>query len=199
MYDYLDKVLKRLIRQIYQAFQQYRAMPFDELNQAETLKVYQLYEELEALNYDAFLDIAEYYYAMYVTDGRVFTEEQLREILRTPSLVMRYAYDAEVIRKRDRLVEAVIATSGSVEEIEKAMRYWTQMTGWFGVEVADAAVKQGMTDTGIQFVLWHSEHDDRTCRYCMKMDGKVFHVSSIPKKPHPGCRCWISAFKRSKA
>lgn len=197
MYDYLDEVLKKLIRQIYTLFQQYRAMPFDELNQ--TTRTYQLYEELEALNFSAFLDIAEYYYAMYAGAEMVFTEAQLREILRIPSQVMRYAYDAEVIRKRDRLVEAIIATSGSVEEIEKAMRYWTQMTGWFGVEVADAAVKQGMVDTGIQFVLWHSEHDDRTCLYCSKMDGKIFHVSAIPKKPHPGCRCWITAFKRSNA
>ena len=197
MYDYLDEVLKKLIRQIYTLFQQYRAMPFDELNQ--TTRTYQLYEELEALNFSAFLDIAEYYYAMYAGAELVFTEAQLREILRIPSQVMRYAYDAEVIRKRDRLVEAIIATSGSVEEIEKAMRYWTQMTGWFGVEVADAAVKQGMVDTGIQFVLWHSEHDDRTCLYCSKMDGKIFHVSAIPKKPHPGCRCWITAFKRSNA
>lgn len=197
MYDYLDEVLKKLIRQIYTLFQQYRAMPFDELNQ--TSRTYQLYEELEALNYSAFLDIAEYYYAMYAGKEMVFTEAQLREILRIPSQVMRYAYDTEVIRKRDRLVEAIIATSGSVEEIEKAMRYWTQMTGWFGVEVADAAVKQGMVDTGVQFVLWHSEHDSRTCLYCSKMDGKIFHVSAIPKKPHPGCRCWITAFKRSNA
>ena len=195
MYKYLDEVLKKLIRQTHRLFQQYRAMPFDELNQ--TMRTYQLYEELEALNYSAFLDIAEYYYAMIAGHERVFTEERLREILRTPSAVIHYAYDSEVIRKRDRLVEAIIATSGSVEEIEKAMRYWTQMTGWFGVEVADKAIEQGMADTGVQLVMWHSEHDERTCLYCSKLDGKIFHLSAVPAKPHPGCRCWLTAFKRN--
>lgn len=188
MYEYLDRVLKRLVREIYRRFQSFRTLPFDELNLVPSAQTF--YSELEDVNFQAFLEIAQHYYREETGRNGTFTAAQLREVLRTPSLVMKYSYDNEVVRKRDRLVEAMIATGGAVSEIDKAMRYWTQMVGWFAVEVADAAVAQAREDTGIDLVVWRSEHDDKVCNHCWHLNGQIFHADAVPPKPHPGCRCW---------
>lgn len=188
MYDYLDEVLKKLVVRIYDAFFRFRRLRFDELHVVSQAQ--DLYAELERINLDAFLLLANYYYrAESKTDGTL-DRLWLDRVLSTPSEVMKYAYSGEVVRKRDRLLEALIATSGSVAEIDKAMRYWTQMTGWFAVEVADQAVAQAREDIGVSEVVWCSEHDNKVCDHCWKLNGQVFRVSSVPLKPHPNCRCW---------
>ena len=121
----------------------------------------------------------------------------LEEVLITPSEVMKYAYSGEAVRKRDRLLEALIAKKGSVAEIDKAMRYWTQMTGWFAVEVADQAVAQAREDTGVDEVMWRSEHDGKVCDHCWKLNGQVFRADAVPPKPHPNCRCWTVVVGRA--
>ena len=103
---------------------------------------------------------------------------------------MKYSYDAEATRKRDRLVEALIGTRGDPQEMDKARNYWTQQTGWFGVEVVDGAVKEARRAKGVKLVRWCSEHDDKTCGECLALDGMVFTLDELPTKPHPNCRCW---------
>ena len=115
MYEYLDRVLKRLVREIYRLFQSYRTLPFDELNLAPMTRT--LYAGLEDINFQAFLEIAQHYYREETGGSGTITAEQLREVLRTPSRVMKYSYDSESVRKRDRLVEALIATAGSKEDM----------------------------------------------------------------------------------
>lgn len=188
MYEYLDKVLKQLVSQIYQIFQLFRVLPFDELNIIGNIR--DLYRELEALNQSAYQIISDHYYKQEAKSDNTLGELWLAEILRTPSKVMKYSYDSEVVRKRDRLVEALIATSGSPAEFDRAMRYWVQMTGWFAVEVADSAVAQAREDIEVDLVMWCSEHDSKVCDHCWGLNGQVFHSYAIPPKPHPNCRCW---------
>jgi len=188
MYEYLDRVLKKLVREIYRLFQDFRELPFDELNIVPSAN--SLYEKLKDANFRAYMEIALHYYREEAGKLGSYTKKQLEEVLRTPSRVMKYSYDAEVVRKRDRLVEALVATEGAVAEIDKAMRYWTQMVGWFAVEVADAAVAQAREDNEVDLVIWRSEHDEKVCSVCHHLDGKVFDSDAVPPKPHPGCRCW---------
>lgn len=188
MYDYLDEVLKRVVVQIYNAFSSFRRLRFDELHVVS--QVQDLYIELERINIDAFLLMANYYYRAESKTTETLDQFWLDGVLSTPSEVMKYAYSSEITRKRDRLLEALIATKGSVAEIDRAMRYWTQMTGWFAVEVADQAVAQAREDIGIDEVMWCSEHDDKVCDHCWKLNGQVFHADAVPPKPHPNCRCW---------
>lgn len=187
MYKRLDKILIRLVKEIYRRFQAFRTLPFDELNVALSVQV--LYADLQDMAFNAFLEIAKYYYKK-AADEDAFTEYMLLELLRTPSPVMKYSYDSEVYRKRDRFVEALIATKGDVSETDKAMKYWTRMIGWFGVEVADTATERGRKDKGVTHVMWCSEHDDRVCKHCHLLDGLIFPIDEVPPKPHPGCRCW---------
>ena len=188
MYKYLDSVLKRLTREIYRVFQSFRTLPFDELNVVPSVRT--MYEELADLNYQAFVQIAKHYYALkgeaVTTDISLLVSEHLIK----PSAVMKYSYDSELIRKRDRLLEALIATGGDVTEIDKAMQYWSQTTGQFALEVADAALKQSRIDRGVKLVRWCCADDERTCTNCHKLDGRIFHADAVPDKPHPRCRCW---------
>lgn len=188
MYDYLDEVLKRVVVRIYDAFSRFRCLRFDELHIVGELQ--DLYSELETINIEAYTTIANYYYRSESKTARTLDRLWLDRVLTTPSEVMKYAYGGEVVRKRDRLLEALIATKGSVAEIDKAMRYWTQMTGWFSVEVADQAVTQAREDIGVAEVMWCSEHDAKVCDYCWKLNKQVFRADAVPPKPHPNCRCW---------
>ena len=188
MYDYLDEVLKRVVVRIYDAFSRFRRLRFDELHVVSELQ--DLYSELESINVEAYTLIANYYYRSESMTTETLDRAWLEEVLITPSEVMKYAYSGEAVRKRDRLLEALIAKKGSVAEIDKAMRYWTQMTGWFAVEVADQAVAQAREDTGVDEVMWRSEHDGKVCDHCWKLNGQVFRADAVPPKPHPNCRCW---------
>ena len=188
MYDYLDEVLKKLVVQIYNTFSRFRSLRYDELHILSETQ--DLYAELERINLEAFTLIANYYYRAESQTVRTLDQAWLDRVLVTPSEVMKYSYASETTRKRDRLLEALIATKGSVAEIDKAMRYWTQMTGWFSVEVADQAVAQAREDLGVAEVMWCSEHDAKVCDYCWKLNKQVFRADAVPPKPHPNCRCW---------
>jgi len=174
--------------EIYNLFQEYRAMSFDELNIVSSVQ--QLYRELEEINLRAYREIANHYYNSEPHGDESLHDLWLEGVLSSPSPVMKYSYDSEVVRKRDRLMEALIATKGSVLEYDTAMRNWTQMTGWFAVEVADAALQQARIDDGLEFVMWVSERDDKVCSRCKKLDGNVYPTQTVPPKPHPNCRCY---------
>jgi SPP1 gp7 family putative phage head morphogenesis protein len=43
---------------------------------------------------------------------------------------------------------------------------------------------------GITKVRWLTAHDERTCKICRALDGKVFGIDEVEGPPrHPGCRC----------
>lgn len=192
MYKQLDKLLKKLVLIIYRSFLRVRTLPFDEINVAP--KIQEFYEELVEENRKVYKEIATWYYNHEGQRGD-FPDDLLLELLRTPSPVMKYSYDSEVIRKRDRLVEALLATGADVNEIDKGMRYWTQMTGWFAVEVADFAVAQARAERSVSRVRWRSERDNKVCHVCFKRDGNIYPLTALPPKPHPNCRCWTEVVR----
>lgn len=190
-YKYLDKVLKRTNRQIYYLFQYYRALPFDELNVLQ--RTSGLYNSLDAVTREGFRDLATHYYRSepHGNGDDLFLYLWLESQLVKPSEVIKYSYSSEVVRKRDRLAEALIATRGDPQEYDSAMRQWSRMTGWFGIDVSDAAVYRARKDDGVQFVKWVSEHDERVCGVCHDLNGTIFPIDDVPTKPHPGCRCHL--------
>lgn len=189
MYEYLDEVIKRGVLQIYSIFGKYRGgQAFDELNVFQQVK--NLYTELQETNLAAFREIAEYYYRSEGFVGEGLHDLWLEDYLSTPSAVIKYAYEPETVRKRDRLIEALIATGGSQPEYDKAMKQWVRMFGWFALDVADAALTESRRKAGVRAVMWQSEHDDKTCEICWGLNGQVFALDDVPPKPHPACRCW---------
>ena len=188
-YDYMDRVLKGTVKRIYEIFRQYRQMDFDELNIIGQTR--ELYTRLDWANRDAYEDIARHYYESEPHGDGMFGYLWVEGFLDQPSKTIKYSYSSEIPRKRDRLMEALVATNGDKQEYDKAMRYWTQQTGWFAIEIADEAVKRARIDDGVKRVMWVSEHDDRVCGMCDILNGTIFPIEEVPPKPHPGCRCHL--------
>lgn len=177
-----------------------------------------LYEDLDEDNRTALVDLyAAQYYAcvqylrrlididsdfddmldLYLEDRYLQeqAERKVTEMLERPDPVTHYIYDAEVYRKRDRTKEAINSETSVAEKqrvFDKAVRYWTQMTQQYADNVNDAATIQAFMDAGIDYVMWHTEEDDRVCDECEPLDRKIFAIDEVPGKPHWGCRCWIT-------
>lgn len=122
-------------------------------------------------------------------------EMYLSGLLSEPNEVVHYTYDAEVYRKRDRAKEAINSVAGRVVkqiEIDKHLRYWSAMTGFYVDFVAQGAEMQALKTAGIDRVQRHEMKDDKVCSVCKKADGEIYDIDKIPELPHPRCRRWFT-------
>ena len=170
----MDRVLAYTVKRIYETFRTYRKMDFDELNILGQTR--DLYRQLDSINRQSYQDIAKWYYESEPHGDELFMYMWLDGFLDEPSETIRYSYNKETARKRERLTEALIASKGDKKEYDKSMRYWTQQTGWFAIEIADEAIKRARIDDGVKRVMWVSEHDNRVCGMCDILDARL-----IPK------------------
>lgn len=190
-YDYLDQVLSEAIpatRSVFQQAKQAR-IAVDELNIVGQTK--RIYEKINDIAANAFREIAEWYYESEPHGDGMFEYLWVKDLLSTPSQTAKYAWDAEMLRKRDRLTESLLATGRNQKEYTTAMRLYIRMLGWFGIEVADEAIRRAREDDGVTHVMWVSEGDSRVCDHCDELDGQIFLLRAVPPKPHPGCRCHL--------
>lgn len=121
-------------------------------------------------------------------------EIYLANLLTEPNELTRYAYDSEVLRKRDRAIEGINSAptkSDKDYEFEKALRYWSQQTGFYIDIIADDAAIQAMKDSGVKKVRWHTQEDERVCQDCEDHKGKIYDIDDVPPKEHLRCRCWL--------
>lgn len=180
---------------------------FDELNVIKRLD--RLYADLDS---DARRKLRELYVVVYeetylsMTGRKRLTGEQedeldelaemyLSGLLSEPNAVTRYAWDAEVYRKRDRAKEAVNAVPTRVQkqiEMDKALRYWSQMAGWYADLTAEDASVMAMKDAGVKKVKRHEQDDRKVCTECREADGEIYPIDDIPPKPHLHCRRWFT-------
>lgn len=195
-YDYADRILIALVKSIRRRFKRLRTIQIDELN-IIPISVSELYDDLEELNRKAFENIAKHYY------GTGF-DMWLEKFLDTPNETIKYAYTTETLRKRARLEEALIAVERQhtqtaahikqgtpTQEIERAMKAWVQMSGWFAVEVTDEAVKTLWKQNSVKRVRWRIADEPNVCGICIGLDGQIFALDKVPPKPHPNCRCYL--------
>lgn len=157
-----------------------------------------LYRQLDAdFRYELRLLTKEQYAEMGKSVGleepdEGFEDLFLAHILTEPDPITHYAYDAELLRKRDRAIEAVNAVSGAQNkqaELDKAMRFFSQMTGQYIDTVAYEAAVKAYKDAGIRYVKWVTQTDEKVCAECEAKSGKIYPIDKIPKRPHWRCRC----------
>lgn len=162
--------------------------------------VKQLYTDLEADNRGKFLELAQKQYDTAVIEteektGRVLDLVWLLLLLGQSGETTRYVYQNEVLRKRDRMIEAINAATDRKAEFDAALSYWERMTRQYCDVVTDAATVEAYEDAGIERVKWISVEDDKTCRVCNDRNGKIYKVNEIPAKAHWGCRCYFEPVK----
>lgn len=197
VYEGADKAIRAINRENLRLFgrMKIRLMKADELH---------IIREVTS-TYDAALRIAERWLletarqafknAMSETGKRKRNDidrDWLLDYLEDTEPVAMYRFIPEWERKKARLIEALSVSTAPDQEIDKALRELTKQIGWFAVSVTDEAMLHAFHVAGIEEVMWHSEHDNRTCRRCHGMDGKIFRIEDLPVKPHVGCRCWIT-------
>lgn len=166
----------------------------------EVLKrVKKLYRDIDEDAKKALMDVAKESYRQYAEGGNEPDSKWLNsEILKTPCPVTGYTYENEAERKTERAIEAILSVKKNAEKSEALIRfarYRQTQNEYYTDYVADMAMRKACEDAGVEKVKWVAAHDEKTCRDCMALNGKIFALKDVPDKPHPRCRCTLIPVK----
>lgn len=116
--------------------------------------------------------------------------EWLIAIFDEPNPVTMYSYSSEVLRKKERLKEALLTNVDRTLEWKKAISFWTNMTAQYADIITDEALLKSFYDAGVKNVRWITRDDEIVCKYCNKRKNKVYSIGNAPPKEHWHCRCY---------
>lgn len=111
------------------------------------------------------------------------------------NLTTGYVYANEWNRKRDRLVEGIMASRnrlGVRDAVLRTANLLKRQLAQYADEMTDAARIRAFKDIGVTEVVWHTQHDGKVCKDCDARDGEIFPIDNIPPK-HYHCRCYVTA------
>lgn len=205
IYSAADKAVKAMDRENVEAFGRLKMTKWDEVKIIRTVwSVYRASKKRARKRYYE-IGFEAYLLAMAMCGEepkkahqmaeKAITEEWVDEILSQTDFVTLYRFDTETERKAYRLAETLEVAQDRNAEIDRALKAWAQQVAQYALNVTDYAVVQAFDDAGIEWVEWISEKDERVCRECNGMDGSVFLLDELPRKPHPKCRCRIRPAK----
>lgn len=176
---------------------------FDELNVMNEIDV--LYVRLDENNRKLFRELfCERYAEMYLWLTKKKPDEDMLDelvdmylagLLTDPNENTHYSYETETLRKRDRTKEAINSVPTKAQkqlELDKALRIWTQMSGWYADFTSQGAEIQALIDAGVERVERHEMDDGKTCSICASADGEKYAIDDIPPLPHLRCRRWFT-------
>lgn len=189
-----DKAIALLNRKTSQRFEEIqnklRLAKFDELNVIR--QVSGLYEELDSDNRKTFLSIARTIYEESKPNGKKIPDKKwILLLLSEPDPTTGYVYVNEIERKRDYLIESILASVDKSISFRKGMSYWARMSAQYADIVTGQAQLKAFKDAGVKRVRWITRDDEAVCTICHKRDQKTYLVSNVPDRPHWGCRCWF--------
>lgn len=175
---------------------------FDELNVLrETDALYEgLFQDVQAqyriLYIERYLEVLEWLEKPKPSDDFLteLVELWLIGFLKEPNENTNYAFDSEFVRKRDRAKEAVNSVPTKAQkqlQLEKAVRIALQQDSWYTDMASQAAELQAYKDAGVKRVRWQIYGDDKVCEKCENMNGNVYDIDKVPKRPHLKCRCYL--------
>ena len=213
VYEYTDIAIRDMNRRYLRWFNRLKLLPFDELNVmrgvntiiSEVSSVYSKCVDLAKIRY---LQIAvESYIAAYavavsekkerpgiskesVQAPAYINEDWILDMLEEYDPVTLYRFIPETERKKQRLIEALVATSKPNEEVDKALRYWVLQSSQYADNVTDKATLSAYKDAGVTMVRWVTERDEKVCNACDEKDGNVYPIDKAPPSEHIHCRCY---------
>lgn len=204
MYEYADKAIRSMNRRNLRAFSRLKQLAFDELNILTA--VTKVYDDSVRLAKKRYYQIAmEAYIAAQMLAGRskreaeaeaedTITEDWVLDMLEDYDDVTLYQFIPEADRKKQRLVEALIASHKRNAEVDKALRYWTLQVSQYAIKSVDESTMQAYKDSGVQYVKWNTEEDEKVCPVCRPLDGKIYPIGKAPRKAHYSCRCYYTPY-----
>ena len=192
-YSKADKTITWLNKQYARLFR--RMLPTDELNVIELS--HEIYDEAYIMAEQEAARLAKAVYGSY----RRNASEEEKEGFDAASFVLafilsynpvtKYVYKNEIDRKRARFAEGVLASNAPAEEIALAKRLLAAMNAQFMDDITFNSLVEAYSDNGTEKVRWVTHPDDRRCKQCKAMHGKIYPIENVPAKPHIHCRCWI--------
>lgn len=204
-FEYADKAIKYMNRVNLRSFGKLKQLKFDELNVVGAVD--QTYDESIRIAKKRYREIAirafiEALILCGYTRKRAeeeaedsITEDWLLDMMEEYDPVTLYQFLPEAERKKQRLVEALIAAHNKGQEVDKALRLWTlQIAHYADKSVVDGTI-DGFKGAGVKKVRWIAVDDERTCPDCRKLDGKIFDIDKVPDRPHYRCRCVLELVK----
>ncbi|MBR1904834.1 MAG: minor capsid protein [Clostridiales bacterium] len=123
-------------------------------------------------------------------DARKFVEKYLEKV----NPIVKYIFNNEYERKISRAVESILTSSNKAEikkQVDIAMKYWNRQAKQAGDNISMAAYIEGFNSSGIEYVKWETQEDERVCPTCSKRDGKIYRIDKIIIPLHYNCRCNI--------
>ena len=201
LYATADRAIKSMNRENLKAFGRLKLAKWDEINVIRAVGA--VYDESAALARKRYLEIAKDAYIRAMVEAGKARKEAERDaweditmlwllgLLEDVDPVMMYSFATETERKKQRLIEALSVAENKNQEIDRALRAWTVQVAQF----ADNAVYRARIDAfraaGIESVMWVTQEDNRVCRDCDELNGKIFQIDEIPPPQHPHCRCYV--------
>lgn len=112
-----------------------------------------------------------------------------------------YVWNHEWTRKRDRLVESLMA-SGNRLEMREALRRALNLMSWQVSQGADDLTDDTRTAVfnlaGVEQVMWNTQEDEKVCEECQERNHQIFPLDHLPPK-HRRCRCYLTAVRITPA
>ena len=206
MYTYTDKVIRSFNRQFIRSFRKLRVLKFDEMNALSA--VVSVYRTIDRFVRKGYVEIAVHAYQYGLKQAKEsgfkpqkrtdFDLEWLLLFLDEEDPVTLYDYELEWERKRQRLSEALAASTTPLRELDKALKYIAMQVDHYADKATSKAVLKAYEDCGVKQVMWVTERDNRVCPKCAPLDGKVFDIDKVPQIPaHYRCRCVLRPVKKN--
>lgn len=200
-----DEAAAKITKKIRREFRHNRLALFDELNVPQTRK------HIKKLYRDVYKHIKQEFFAVVEPITREIYEEALalgfdgdirdldmawvEEFFDEFNPVTKYVFSNELERKESRLFESLVASaSEKTQSYATAERLIVGQIKQYAVELEDKIAKVVYEDTGVEKVIWVSEHDHRRCDVCEELDGEVYDLDKAPPKQHWQCRCYLMPY-----
>ena len=206
-YKMADEAAVKITSKLRREFRHNRLAMFDEMNVVQTKKhVNKLYKNVLDIVFSEFLkvigSIIEDVYAEALDMGfdgdiRDLDESWIEEFFEEYNPVTKYVFANEFERKKMRLFESLVAdVPGRMQSYKAAEKLLINQIKQYSIELEDAVTKVVYKDLKVNFVMWNSEDDDKTCGVCNELDGQVFELADAPPKQHYHCRCYLTPVKK---
>ena len=118
----------------------------------------------------------------------------VKGILSAFCLLTKYSYRNEWKRKRDRLVESLMASQTRIDiriSLQRALNLLDNQVRQYADIVTDEARLDAFEEAGVERVRWNTQHDGRVCEMCHERDEQVYDIRLLPTKHHR-CRCYYT-------
>ena len=200
-YGPCDKAIKAMNREIVEDFGKLKMSKWDEVNIIRTVVTVYRNSVRKARKRYWEVSFEAYVLAMILLEedmlkaqrmaDKAITMDWVDKRLEETNFVTLYRFNSEAERKAYRLAEQLEVSPDRNRAIDKAMKDLSRQLGQYAIDFTDEAVVQAYKDAGVERVVWITEDDERTCKYCIELHGREFPINEVPPKPHYGCRCWL--------